>query len=106
MKNIDLLLNTMATVALESRKFPKKATGNITVMNQLYSTVEAASMTQHAQRHNKDAINEIFDRSTLTPKKSNKTPAVTQEVSATLAASTLAIVGAKKRKAGRLNDPR
>lgn len=73
MKNIDIILRTMAATALESRKFPKKAQGNNTVINQLYMTVEAAAVTQHAQRHNKNAINEIFDRSTLVEAK-EKTP--------------------------------
>lgn len=84
MKNIDIVLRTMATVALESRKFPKKAQGNNTVINQLYMTVEAAAVTQHAQRHNKNAINEIFDRSTLVEAKEQ-----TPEQKVTAAAKTL-----------------
>jgi len=48
--------------ALESRKYPKKAQGNQTVINQLYMTVESAAVTQHAQRYNKTAVNQIFDR--------------------------------------------
>jgi hypothetical protein len=85
MKNIDILLRTMASTALESRKFPKKAQGNNTVINQLYMTVEAAAVTQHAQRHNKNAINEIFDRSTLVEAKEQ-----TPEEKVTAAAKTMA----------------
>lgn len=85
MKNIDILLRTMAATALESRKLPKKAQGNNTVINQLYMTVEAAAIAQHAQRHNKNAVNEIFDRSTLVEAKEE-----TPEQKATSAAKTLA----------------
>lgn len=101
MKNVDLILRTMAETALESRKFPKKATGNNAVLGQLMSTIEAAAMTQHAQRHNKEAINEIFDRSTLTPKKAEKASQAIQKVSTAVAASKLASVGVAKRKATR-----
>lgn len=68
MKNIDLILRTMAETALESHNKPKRVQGNNAVISQLYATVEAAAITQHAQRHNKMAVNELFDRSTLVPK--------------------------------------
>ena len=62
MKNIDVILQAMMDTALESRKYPKKAQGNQTVIDQLYMTVEGAVRTQHAQRHNKNTINQILDR--------------------------------------------
>jgi hypothetical protein len=85
MKNIDIILRTAGAAALESRKFPKKAQGNQTVINQLVMVVEAAAMTQHAQRHNKNAVNEIFDRSTLVEAKE-----ATPEEKLSQAASTMA----------------
>lgn len=91
MKNIDIILRTMAEAALESRKNPKRAQGNNTVINQLYMTVEAAAVTQHAQRHNKMAVNEIFDRSTLVPKE-------TEEERASAAGKVLAKRAHRKAK--------
>ena len=93
MKNIDLILRTMAETALESRKQPKRAQGNNTVINQLYATVEAAAITQHAQRHNKLAINEIFDRSSL--KDLNKP---TEEEKLHEAGKTLAKAAVRKQR--------
>lgn len=90
MKNIDLILRTMAETALESRKNSKRVQGNNAVINQLYATVEAAAITQHAQRHNKMAVNEIFDRSSLFERP-------TKEEELSVAAKKLARQSHKKR---------
>lgn len=92
MKNIDLVLRAMAETALESKQNHRKASSNGFVISQLYTTVQAAALSKHANRHNKNYVDEIFDRSTLIQKPS-------KEETVSEAAKTLAKQSKKARVA-------